>query len=104
MLGSLRVRGAWMGAAIWALIPVQAETVAWITELKNTQSCLFYLLAVLFFARWLAAERGEAPGSRPWNYALALVSAAMAMASKSSTVVLPVVLCRAPAPGGLPGA
>jgi tetratricopeptide (TPR) repeat protein len=93
VLGSLRVRGAWLGAAIWALHPVQAETVAWITELKNTQSCLFYLLAVLFFARWLAAEGGEATGSRPWNYALVLVSAAMAMASKSSAVVLPVVLC-----------
>jgi tetratricopeptide (TPR) repeat protein len=93
VLGSLRVRGAWLGAAIWALHPVQAETVAWITELKNTQSCLFYLLAVLFFARWVAAEGGGAAGSRPWNYALVLVSAAMAMASKSSAVVLPVVLC-----------
>jgi tetratricopeptide (TPR) repeat protein len=92
-LMSLRVRGAWLGAALWALHPVQAETVAWITELKNTQSCLFYLLAVLFFARWLAAEGRETPGSRTRDYALVLVSAAMAMASKSSTVVLPVVLC-----------
>ncbi len=93
VLGSLRVRGAWVGAALWALHPVQAETVAWITELKNTQSCLFYLLAVLFFVRWLSAGGDEASGSRPWSYALALVSAAMAMASKSSAVVLPVALC-----------
>jgi hypothetical protein len=47
VLKSLRVRGAWLGAALWALHPVQAETVAWITELKNTQSCLFYLLSAL---------------------------------------------------------
>lgn len=92
-LRGMRVRGAWLGAALWALHPVQAETVAWITELKNTQSCLFYLLAVIFFVRWLRAEGQDSPGSRPWDYALVLASAAMAMASKSSTVVLPLVLC-----------
>jgi protein O-mannosyl-transferase len=93
VLRSLRSRGAWLGAAIWTLHPVQAETVAWITELKNTQSCLFYLLAVLFFVKWLAAAGSETQGSRPWSYALALICAALAMASKSSTVVLPIVLC-----------
>jgi|CZKI01.1.fsa_nt_gi tetratricopeptide (TPR) repeat protein len=92
VLRGLRVRGAWLGAALWALHPVQAETVAWITELKNTQSCLFYLLSALFFVRWLAAEGGAARDSRARDYALALASAAMAMASKSSTVVLPVAL------------
>ncbi len=92
VLAGLRVRGAWLGAALWALHPVQAETVAWVTELKNTQSCLFYLLAILFFVKWIAADGGEPRGRRPWCYALALASAAMAMASKSSTVVLPVVL------------
>jgi len=93
VLGSLRVRGAWMGAALWALHPVQAETVAWVTELKNTQSCLFYLLAVLFYVEWLAAAGSAGAGRRPWSYGLALAFAGMAMASKSSTVVLPVVLC-----------
>jgi len=91
VLEALRVRGAWLGAALWALHPVQAETVAWITELKNTQSCLFYLLAVLFFVKWLAAESGNP--ARRWCYALTLTGAAMAMASKSSAVVLPIVLC-----------
>src|ERR1700685_3093608 len=52
VLGGLRVRGALLGAALWALHPVQVESVAWITELKNTQSCLFYLLAILFFLKW----------------------------------------------------
>jgi tetratricopeptide (TPR) repeat protein len=92
VLLGLRVRGAWLGAALWALHPVQAETVAWITELKNTQSCLFYLLAVYFFVRALGAPEGDAPARRKGDYALALLSAAMAMASKSSTVILPLVL------------
>ncbi|HTU01921.1 MAG TPA: tetratricopeptide repeat protein, partial [Candidatus Sulfotelmatobacter sp.] len=93
VLRSLRVRGAWLGAALWALHPVQTETVAWVTELKNTQSCFFYLLAALFFVEWLAAAESKAPVRRSCLYALALICAAMAMASKSSTVVLPVALC-----------
>jgi len=89
VLASLRVRGAWLGAALWTLHPVQVESVAWITELKNTQSCLFYLLSILFFVKWAG---GGAAGRGARNYALALVFAALAMASKSSTVVLPLVL------------
>ena len=61
VLKRLRVAGAWLGAALWALHPVQAETVAWITELKNTQSCLFYLLAVLFYVKWLLEARAGSP-------------------------------------------
>jgi tetratricopeptide (TPR) repeat protein len=93
VLSVLRVRGAWLGAALWAIHPVQAETVAWVTELKNTQSCLFYLLAVLFFVKWLSPSRVEAPHPSRWYYPLTLAFAGMAMASKSSTVVLPLVLC-----------
>jgi tetratricopeptide (TPR) repeat protein len=58
--------------------------------MKNTQSCVFYLLTILFFVRWL--RTGETQKRGDWNYALALIFAALAMVSKSSTVVLPVVL------------
>jgi tetratricopeptide (TPR) repeat protein len=85
VLRALRIPGAWLGAALWALHPVQVESVAWIAEMKNTESGLFYLLAILFFLRDLKTERGV-------NYGASLLFAAMAMASKSSTVVLPVVL------------
>jgi protein O-mannosyl-transferase len=91
VLLGLRVPGALFGAALWALHPVQVESVAWVTELKNTQSGLFYLLAVLFFVKWVSAGAPGAAG-RPRHYGLALLFCALAMASKSSTVVLPVVL------------
>jgi hypothetical protein len=88
VLRRLRVAGAWLGAAIWALHPVQVESAAWVTELKNTQSCFFYLLSILFFLRWLERSR---KGSAA-DYGLALLCAALAILSKSSTVMLPVVL------------
>jgi tetratricopeptide (TPR) repeat protein len=92
VLRLLSVPGAWFGAALWALHPVQVETAAWVTEMKNTQSTLFYLLTILFFVRGLKAK---AAGNRKvdlGNYAWSLLFAALAMASKSSTVVLPIIL------------
>ena len=88
VLARLEVRGAWLGAALWALHPVQVESVAWICELKNTQSAVFFLLTVGCYLRWLA------PGaSRPRSsYALALACALLAILSKPSTVTLPVAL------------
>jgi len=93
VLLSLKVPGAWVGAALWDLHPVQVESVAWITEMKNTQSGLFFLLSILFFVRWLRASDLNGRTGGGWNYALTLVFVALAMASKSSTVILPVVLC-----------
>jgi len=90
VLAQLRVRGAWLGAALWALHPVQVESVAWISELKNTQSAVFFLLAMAFFLRWLEAGEG---GARPDRHYLgAFVCAVLALLSKPSTVPLPLVL------------
>jgi Flp pilus assembly protein TadD len=93
VLRSLRVQGAWLGAALWALHPVAVESVAWITEMKNTESGVFFLLSILFFVRWLRAKELDGRTGAGWNYALTLLFAALAMACKSSTVILPVVLC-----------
>ncbi len=88
----LRVEGAWLGSALWALHPVAAESVAWVTEMKNTQSCLFYLLAIFFYIKSIVARSREGSTSARYAYPLALFFAALALSSKSSTVVLPVVL------------
>jgi tetratricopeptide (TPR) repeat protein len=94
-LRALKIQGAWLGAALWALHPVQVESVAWITEQKNTQSCLFYLLSILFFIKWREIQQNW--GQKHWKqwtiYLMALLSAVLAVLSKTSTVMLPVILC-----------
>ena len=92
VLLALRVRGAWLGASLWALHPVQVESVAWVAEMKNTESGLFFLLSILFFIESFKPLDGRKK-AWPSNNALTLLFAALAMASKSSTVILPVVLC-----------
>ena len=100
VLRQLGVRGAWLGAALWALHPVMVQSVAWVTELKNTQSCLFYLLSIFFFLEW---EGQGGPASRPLQrrtgnrcslvaFALSLLFFLLATLSKPSVVMLPFVL------------
>ncbi len=57
VLRQLNIRGAWLGAALWALHPIMVQSVAWVTELKNTQSCLFYLLSIFCFLKWQEQPR-----------------------------------------------
>ncbi len=97
VLVKLRVPYAWFGAALWALHPVMVESVAWVTEMKNTESGLFFLLSILFFigevkTRGLAAHDGGG-WRRHSNYAFTLLFAAFAIACKSTTAILPVTLC-----------
>jgi protein O-mannosyl-transferase len=93
VLRSLRVHGAWLSAALWAIHPVAVESVAWITEMKNTESGFFFLLSILFFVRWVRAKELNGQIRGGWNYTLSLLFATLALAAKSSTVILPVVLC-----------
>jgi tetratricopeptide (TPR) repeat protein len=90
VLRELDVRGGWLGAALWALHPVMVQSVAWVTELKNTQSCLFYLLSIFWFLKVDAEETGDR--LRWWRFGWALLFFVMAIASKPSTAMLPAVL------------
>src|SRR5207302_425960 len=85
LLQRLQIRGAWIAAALWAVHPVNVESVVWVTELKNVQSGLFFLLALLMFLRF-------EDGRRPGDYMATLMCGAAAMLSKPSTVVLPAVM------------
>jgi tetratricopeptide (TPR) repeat protein len=99
ILRVLWVRGAWLGAALWALHPVMVQSVAWVTELKNTQSCLFFLLSIFFFLNWKdkgaavsRVTRGRFGDRRSLIFALSLLFFLLATLSKPSVVMLPFVL------------
>jgi protein O-mannosyl-transferase len=88
LLSSLRVPGAWLAAAIFALHPVQVESVAWITERKNVLSVLFFLLALLSWASFTDTTR---PPKWKW-YALTLVCYTLALFAKTTACTLPAAL------------
>ncbi len=82
ILRRLAIPGAYLAAAIFALHPVQVETVAWIAELKNTLSAVFYLGAALLYVRFDQTRK-------PAWYVAALVLFLLALASKTVTATLP---------------
>ena len=85
VLRRLALPGAWLAAAIFALHPVQVETVAWITELKNTESTFFCLLALLAWMKFA--------GTHSWRfYALTFLLYALALFSKTTACTLPAAM------------
>lgn len=93
-LRRLAVPGAWVAAAIFALHPVQVESVAWITERKNLLSALFYLLALLSYLRYsgLDGRQDITPRRRRRAYAATLVRYVLMLLSKTAFLTLPVSL------------
>ncbi|HEY9153680.1 MAG TPA: tetratricopeptide repeat protein [Opitutaceae bacterium] len=90
--------GEIFAAAVFLVHPVCVETVAWISEQKNTLSTVFYLLSALSFLRFdrmrednVANSQDESSRTVRW-YVLALVFFVLALTSKSVTATLPAAL------------
>jgi hypothetical protein len=85
VLRRLAVPGAWLAALLFALHPVHAESVAWITEQKNTFSIVFYLAAALVY---LDFDEKRSAGA----YFTALVLFILSLWCKTVTATLPATL------------
>jgi Tfp pilus assembly protein PilF len=81
-----RLHGAeWLAALLFALHPVHVESVAWITEQKNTLSLAFYLAAALVYLGFDQART-------PRTYWAALALFALSLLCKTVTATLPAAL------------
>jgi tetratricopeptide (TPR) repeat protein len=107
----LGIPGAWFAGAIFSLHPVHVESVAWVTERRNTLSLFFYLLSILAYLGYrrigadgsgaaggatgavpAAADRRRFQNSPRGAYFAAFVCFAAALLSKTATLSLPAVI------------
>jgi tetratricopeptide (TPR) repeat protein len=65
ILRQLAIPGALLAGFIFALHPVSVESVAWISEQKNTLSAVFYLASALVYVR-LVHDRGSTEQDPPY--------------------------------------
>lgn len=85
ILRRLEIPGALLAACVFALHPVMVESVAWVTEQKNTLSAVFYLAALLAYLRF---DR-----TRSFTfYAIATLLFICALLSKTVTASLPAAI------------
>jgi len=85
ILRRLKIPGAALAAAIFALHPVYVESVAWITEQKNALSAVFYFGAMLVYLRFDGDRRRSV-------YFLALGLFVAGLLTKTVTATLPAAL------------
>jgi hypothetical protein len=88
LLAALSIRGAWVAAMAFTLHPACVESVAWISETKNTLSLPLFLGSCIFWVRQDDATEGA---RQKWLYAASLVLFLLAMLAKPSIVAMPVV-------------
>jgi tetratricopeptide (TPR) repeat protein len=90
VLAMLELPGAWLAAAIFALHPVNVESVAWVTERKNVLSAVFFFAAAWAYLRFAGKWESK---ERRWNWwVVALLLFVCALLSKTVACSLPAAL------------
>jgi len=85
LLSRLGLRWGWLGGLLFVIHPLAVESVAWLSEIKNTLSLPLFLLSC---DAWLDAEEGRKNN----GYLRSILYYLTAMLAKTSTVMLPLVL------------
>ena len=85
ILRELQVPGAWLAGAVFALHPVQVETVAWMSELKNTLSGVFFLSSAFLYLTFDRTRKRS-------TYLVALGLFILGLPAKSVIAVFPAAI------------
>ncbi len=105
VLRTLAIPGGFLAALLFAVHPVNVESVAWISQRKGALAIVFFLLSILWFLREEDARAGSEKqthgegnqADRGLNdvhgwYWLSLLAFLLAMLSKGSVATLPILL------------
>jgi len=71
LLSKFGLRLAWLGGLLFAVHPAQVESVAWISEMKNTLSLPFFLLSM---SAWIDYEEHKQKRDYQWALGLFLIA------------------------------
>ncbi len=98
ILRKMSIPAAFLAAVLFAVHPVNVESVAWIASRKNIAAMMFFLLTIFWYLKaQLAGEKGPLQ-NRPFQphagpcYWLSFAAFALAMLSKGSVVILPLLM------------
>ncbi len=96
-LRELAIPGAFLAALLFAVHPLNVESVAWIAQRKGLLALVFFLLSILWYVREeqrRAADVNAGPaGFHVGNYYwLSFLAFVLALLSKGSVAILPLVL------------
>ncbi len=102
ILRRLELSSAWLVAALFAIHPIQVETVGWVAEIKNLLSGFFYFLALLSFLKFIGVGPKAAALSSSANteklyqnhqlYVISTILFLLGLLSKTAVCTLPVAI------------
>ncbi len=78
-------------AAVFAIHPLRAESVAWVAERKDVLSAFFFMLTLGAYVRYVKKSKVQSPKSKVY-YSLMLLFFVLGLLSKNMLVTMPFVL------------